>query len=98
MGQASSQEPGLTRAAPKAPRRDGCSGNGERRNFDFSDRNLVLQDDVENPDRCLCPIMGSSKTERENDHQGYDFDFVFAGSEYIMNVRGLVSLLEEHGQ
>jgi glycosyltransferase involved in cell wall biosynthesis len=53
---------------------------------------------LKSPTVAYVPSWDPPKTERENDHQGYDFEFVFAGSEYIMNVRGLVSLLEEHGK
>jgi hypothetical protein len=53
---------------------------------------------LKSPTVAYVPSWDPPKTEDESNHQGYDFDFVFAGSEYIMNVRGLVSLLEEHGQ
>jgi glycosyltransferase involved in cell wall biosynthesis len=44
------------------------------------------------------PSWEPPRSQADGDQGPYEFDFVFAGSEYVMNVRGLVSLLKDHGQ
>ncbi len=53
---------------------------------------------LRSPDVFYVPSWELSKSAGNTVQQPAEFDLVFAASEYVMNVRGFVSMLRDHGQ